>query len=70
MAPRRTTRLDIQQAEALLPFLKAGMDGLRRSHWRPGAPVEWLVAPIVLQVLVAVSRELRIKELLAEAGYA
>lgn len=40
------------------------MDGLLRSTWKPGQPAEELVAPIALAVLVGVSRELRLGELL------
>ena len=41
----------------LLPYLQAGMRGLALSRWRPGDDPRDLVAPIVLQVLLAVSRD-------------
>lgn len=57
---------EIEQAKLLLPFLEAGRRGLLSSQWRPGAPVEDLLAPIVLHVLAEAGRRLRIGELLAE----
>lgn len=69
MAARKSARLTEDQAHDLQPFMKAGMRGLERSDWKPGLPVEYLVAPIVLQVLIAVSRECGLRELL-EASHA
>ena len=62
-APAGWTRLDVEQAQELTPFMAAGMAGLGRSRWRPGDPVEYLVAPIVLAVLVSVSRECNLRKL-------
>lgn len=68
MSPRKATRhLSVQDTTDLEPFMVAGMEGLRRTRWRSGDPVECLVAPIVLQVLIAVSRECRLGELMKEA---
>jgi len=57
---------EIKQATALLPFLAAARRGLLMSCWRPGLDADELLAPIVLAVLVEVSKQLRIGELLAE----
>jgi hypothetical protein len=55
---------EIEQMKQLAPFLDAAKRGLTLSRWRPGDPVEELLAPITLAVLVAVSRECRLGELL------
>jgi hypothetical protein len=60
--------VEAEQMRQLAPFLDAAKRGLVLSRWRPGDPVEELLAPIVLQVLVAVSRECRLGELLKEAS--
>ena len=62
------TPADIERAKALVPFLDAAKRGLTLSRWRPGDPVEELLAPITLQVLIAVSRECGLGELLKEAA--
>lgn len=46
-----------EKLSVLVPFQDAGMRGLQRSRWRPGQPVEDLVAPIVLAVLAEVARQ-------------
>ena len=52
-------RLSKADAADLEPFGQAAMRGLGRARWRPGDPVEWLVAPIVLAVLAEVGRTIR-----------
>lgn len=56
--------VEVEQMRSLVPFLDAAKRGLVLSRWRPGDPVEELLAPITLAVLVAVSRECRLGELL------
>lgn len=63
---RRTTKLSLEQARELEPFAEAAKRGLRRSNWRPGDPVEYLIAPITLAVLVEVSKRCRLGDLLRE----
>ena len=58
------TPAEIEHAKQLVPFLDAAKRGLKLSRWRPGDPVEELLAPITLQVLIAVSRECGLGELL------
>jgi hypothetical protein len=62
------TPAEIEQAKQFVPFLDAAKRGLMLSRWRPGDPVEELLAPITLQVLIAVSRECRLGELLEASG--
>jgi hypothetical protein len=62
------TRIEVEQAKQFVPFLEAAQRGLTLSRWRPGDPVEELLAPITLQVLIAVSRECGLGELLAEVA--
>jgi hypothetical protein len=62
--------VEVEQMKQLVPFLDAAKRGLVLSRWRPGDPVEELLAPITLQVLVAVSRECGLGELLREASHA
>jgi hypothetical protein len=61
--------VEVEQMRQLVPFLDAAKRGLVLSRWRPGEPVEELLAPITLQVLIAVSRECGLRELL-EASHA
>jgi hypothetical protein len=58
------TPAEIEQAKQFVPFLNAAAHRLALSRWRPGDPVQELLAPITLQVLIAVSRECRLGELL------
>lgn len=46
----------------LEPLVRAGMEGLRKSKWQLGWPVEYLVVPIVIAVVIEVSRQLGLKE--------
>lgn len=59
MPRTRKQKVGDARARELDPFMRAGMKGLNRSSWRPGDPVGRLVAPIVLEVILAVSREFR-----------
>jgi hypothetical protein len=68
LAAKPKIRLTDEQSAALEPFMIAGLDGLHRSRWKPGDPVEYLVAPIVLRVIIAVSREFRMGELIKEGS--
>lgn len=47
---------DLEACKVLLPFMRAGQEGLRRSRWRPGDHTDDLVAPIVLAVIVEVAK--------------
>jgi hypothetical protein len=62
MPKRPAVHLTDDQVADLERYVEAGMGGLRRSSWRPGAPWEYLVAPIVLQVIIQVSQDLRFGE--------
>jgi hypothetical protein len=61
--PHATMQLTEDQMSDLERYVKAGMDGLYRSRWRLGDPVEFLVAPIVLQVIILVSKDFHFADL-------
>lgn len=58
----RTVRLSDDQVSDLAHYVDAGMSGLLRARWRFGDPLEYLVAPIVLQVIIQVGRDLGLGE--------
>lgn len=61
------TPAEIAEMRMLLPFLEAGRQGLRRSHWKPGMDVDSLVAPVILAVLVEVAKTFNLAAIPAEA---
>jgi hypothetical protein len=58
---------ELEACKTLAPFMRAGLDGLERSRWRPGqwTKIEDLVAPIVVAVLVEVAKQLPLAEMTA-----
>lgn len=63
--PRVPSPEDIEAAKVLAPFMRAGLEGLERSTWKPSQfrTVEELVAPIVVAVLVQVAKTLPLAEM-------
>lgn len=61
----KATPEDIAACQHLAPFMRAGLTGLKRSHWRPSDDVGDLVAPVVLAVLVEVAKQLPLAEMTA-----
>lgn len=53
---RAVTEAEAESLRYLVPFVKAGHEGLRRARWQPGMSADDLVAPIVVAVLVEVAK--------------
>lgn len=64
---RQPTSEELETAKVLVPFMRAGLEGLERSRWRPSqfTQVEDMVAPIVVAVLVEVAKTLPLAEMTA-----
>lgn len=65
--PKVPSPEDLEIAKVLAPFMRAGLNGLERSTWKPSQwrTVEELVAPIVVAVLVEVAKQLPLAEMTA-----
>jgi hypothetical protein len=56
MARQRRVSVADEDLPTLERLMRAGMDGARRSKWQIGWPLESLVAPIVIRVVLEVAR--------------